>query len=113
MPAPAIFFFFEASGDPRDPLSFPTRRSPVLAAGAAARADARAAPRASPMRREFLVNRNLLGVDRDLAARGEVLDRPSHHLASAPASRADAVLCPTLTHPARPLLPDPVLVDEL
>src|SRR2546425_10827267 len=34
----------------------------------------------SPVRRELLVNRNLLGVDRDVAARGEVLDDAVHHL---------------------------------
>src|SRR5260221_2834030 len=83
------------------------------AAGAAARAEARAAPRASPMRGELLVNRDLLGVDRNVAARSEVLDDAVHHLARAADSRGDIVLGQALGHYARALLLDRVLVDEL
>src|SRR5258708_7248254 len=76
----------------------------------AARAGARAAPRASPMRREFPVNGDLLGVDRNVAARGEVLDDAVHHLARAADSRGDIVLGQALGHYARALLLDRVLV---
>src|SRR5258708_35420049 len=71
-----------------------------------------AAPRGSPMRREFPVNGDLLGVDRNVAARGEVLDDAVHHLARAADSRGDIVLGQALGHYARALLLDRVLVDE-
>src|SRR5439155_20763582 len=78
------------------------------------RAPAREAPPApSPMRRELLVNRNLLGVDRNVAARGEVLDDAVHHLARTADSRGDIVLGETLGQYAHALLLDRVLVDEL
>src|SRR2546427_11926629 len=79
----------------------------------AAGAGARAPPAPSPVRRELLMNRNLLGVDRDVAARGEVLDDAVHHLARAADSRRDIVLGQALGHYARALLLDRVLVDEL
>src|SRR5258706_232288 len=67
---------------------------------------------ASPMRGELLVNRDLLGVDRNVAAGGEVLDDAVHHLARAADSRGDIVLGQALGHYARALLLDRVLVDE-
>src|SRR5882672_490397 len=85
----------------------------ISAAAPTARADARAATHASPMRREFLVNRNLLGVDRNVAARGEILDDAVHHLARAADTRGDIVLGQALGHYARAPLLDRVLVDEL
>src|SRR3982074_982140 len=80
----------------------------ISASGAGARARA-----PSPVRREFLVTRDLLGVDRNVAARGEVLDDAVHHLARAADSRGDIVLGQALGHYARALLFDRVLVDEL
>src|SRR5712691_3349231 len=85
----------------------------ISAARAAACADAREAPRASPMRREFLVDRDLLGVDRNVAAGGEVLDDAVHHLARAADTRGDIVLGQALGHYPGALLLDRVLVDEL
>src|SRR5438046_8077211 len=79
----------------------------------AASVRARGAAAPSPMRRELLVNRNLLGVDRDVPARREVLDDAIHHLARTADSRGDIVLGETLGHYAHALLLDRVLVDEL
>src|SRR5437879_10648452 len=80
----------------------------------AASAGAQGVPRAlSPVRRELLVNRNLLGVARNVAARREVLDDAVHHLARTADSRGDIVLGEALGHHAHALLLARVLVDEL
>src|SRR5260221_14700213 len=78
----------------------------ISAAGAAARAEARAAPRASPMRGELLVNRDLLGVDRNVAARSEVLDDAVHHLARAADTPGDILLRQAFGHDSRPVVFD-------
>src|SRR5260221_583224 len=65
------------------------------------------------MRREFLVNGNLLGVDRDVAAGAEVLDDAIHHLARAADSRGDILLRQAFGHHPRPVAFDRVLVEEL
>src|SRR4029077_20855306 len=77
------------------------------------RSPRRTPPALSPVRRQLLVNRNLPGVDRTVAAGAEVLDDAVHHLARAADSRGDVVLGEALGHHAHALLLDRVLFDEL
>src|SRR5258706_580802 len=83
------------------------------AAGAAARAEARAAPRASPMRGELLVNRDLLGVDRNVAARSEVLDDAIDRNSGVEGKSGDLGGGRIIKKKKSALLLDRVLVDEL
>src|SRR5258708_39108369 len=77
------------------------------------RAPSGAPPALSPVRRELLVNRDLPGVDRNLAARREVLDDAVHHLAATADSRGDVVLGQAFGHHSRAVSFHRVLVDEL
>src|SRR5712691_10565400 len=71
-----------------------------------------APPRPSPVGGQFLVNRDVLGVDGDVAAGGEVLDDAAHHLARAADPRGDIVLREAFGDDAFAVLLDRVLVDE-
>src|SRR3974390_779001 len=66
-----------------------------------------------PVRREALVDADLLGVDRDVPARGEVLDDAVHHLARAADALGDVRRRQAIGADARAVLLDRALAAEL